>query len=244
MTPGSGTSGPNQGWPPQPQQGPHGYPPPPPPGDRRRTWLIVGGIGLSVLVLLCAAVAIVVIRTVDDTDSPSAAEPGAGKTNGAPGAVTYKVVPDLCVLIDSTPFKAPYPVERERQPTTLPGKSYTAVSCDIEVSSGKDDFDSGTVRVEVDIFDGDNAADGPKRLFEGQQQYARDKNITTKSVPGLGSAAFSYVEKSLGQYLIARDDNLWLRANFGVLGDATANADDRIARLLAVCQGVLPKLKK
>jgi hypothetical protein len=244
MTTGPGMSGPHQGWPPQPQHGPPGYPPHPSPGGRRRTWLIVGGIGLAVVVLLCATVTIVVVRAVGDKSSPSAAEPGAGKTTGAPGVVTYKVVPDLCVLVDSTPFKEPYPVENERRPTTLPGNYYTAVSCDIGVSSGKGDFDAGTVRVEVDIFAADNAAEGPQRLFEGQQKYAREKGIPTKDVPGLGQAAFSYVEKSLGHYLIARDDNLWLRANFGVLGDATANADDRIARLIKVCRDVLPKLKK
>jgi hypothetical protein len=203
----------------------------------------VGGIGLAVLVLLCATVTIVVVRAVRDPGSPSAAEPGAGETTGAGGVVTYKVVPDLCALIDATPFKEPYPVERERRPTTLPGQYYTAVSCEIMVSSGKDDFDAGTVRIEVDIFDADNAADGPQRLFEDQQNYARSKDIPTKDVPGLGQAAFSYVEESLGQYLIARDDNLWLRANFGVLGDATANADDRITRLIKICQDVLPKLK-
>jgi len=254
MTTGPGTSGSHQGWPPQPQppHGPPGYPPalppgyPPalPPGGRRRTWLIVGGIGLAVLVLLCATATIVVVRVTRDTGSPSAAGRGTGGTTGAPGVVTYKVVPDLCALIDTTPFKEPYPVQRERRPSTLPGQYYTAVSCDIGVSSGKDDFDGGTLRIEVDIFDADNAADGPRRLFEDQQKYARGKDIATKDVPGLGQAAFSYVEKSLGQYLIARDDNLWLRANFGVLGDATANADDRIARLIKVCQDVLPKLKK
>jgi hypothetical protein len=225
------------GYPPPP---PPGYPPPPPPGGRRRTWLIAGGIGLVVLVLLCATVTIFVVRAARDTGSPS----GAAETTKAPGVVTYKAVPDLCVLIDATPFKEPYPVERERRPTTRPGQYYTAVSCDIGVSSGKDNFDAGTLRIEVDIFGADNAADGPKRLFDDQQKYARGKDIPTNDVPGLGQAAFSYVEKSIGQYLIARDDNLWLRANFGVLGDATANANDRIARLIKVCQAVLPKLKK
>lgn len=244
MTTGPGTSGPYQGWPPQPQHGTPGYPPPAPPGDRRRTWLIVGGVALAVAALLCTTVTIVVIRAVRDSGSPSASEPDARQTTGAPGVLTYKVVPDLCVLIDTTPFKEPYPVERERRATTSPGSYYTAVSCDIGVSSGKNDFNAGTVRVEVDIFDAAKAADGPQRLFEDQQKYARGKGIATKDVPGLGQAAFSYVEKSLGQYLIARDDNLWLRANFGVLGDATASADDRIARLLKVCQDVLPKLKK
>jgi hypothetical protein len=238
------TTGPNQGWPPQPQYGPPGYPPPPAPDGRRRTWLIVGGIGLAVLALLCATVSIVAVRAFRDTGSPPESGAGAGKSTGAPGVVTYKVVPDLCVLIDTTPFKGPYPVERDRRPSTLPGTYYTAVSCDIGVSSGKNDFDAGTVRIEVDIFDAANAAAGPQRLFEGQQKYAQEKGVPIKDVPGLGQAAFSYVEKSLGQYLIARDDNLWLRANFGVLGDATVNAEDRIARLTQICRDVLPKLKQ
>ncbi len=246
-----GASGPHQGWPPQPQHGPPGYPPPPPPGyppqppppgDRRKTWLIVGGIGLAVLVLLCATATIVAVRAFRGSDTPSGAE--AGTTAGAAGVVTYKVVPDLCVLIDTAPFKASYPVEQERRPTTRPGSYYTAVSCDIGVSSGKGDFKAGTVRIEVDIFGAENAATGPQRLFEGQQKYAQEKSIPTKEVPGLGQAAFSYVEKSLGQYLIARADNLWLRANFGVLGDATENADTWIAGLIKICQEVLPKLKQ
>jgi hypothetical protein len=248
MTTGPGTSGPHEGWSPQPQprQGPPSYPPPPPspPGGRRRPWLIGGLIGLAVLVLLCTTVTIVVVRAIRDTGSPSASEPDASEPTGAPGVVTYKVVPDLCILIDATPFKEPYPVERERRSTTRPGQLYTAVSCDIGLSSGRNDFDAGTLRIEVDIFDAGNAADGPQRLFADQQKYARDKDVPIKEVPGLGQAAFSYVEKSLGQYLIARDDNLWLRANFGVLGDATANADDRISRLIKICQDVLPKLKK
>jgi hypothetical protein len=236
--------GPHQGWPPPPQHGPAGYPPPPPPADRRKTWLIVGGIGLAVLLLVCAAVTVFVIRAVRGDDGPSTAEPGTGKTTGAAGVVTYKVVPDLCVLVDTTPFKQAYPVERERRPSTVPGQYYTSVSCDVGVSSGKNDFDAGTVRIEVDIFAADNAADGPKRLFEGQQKYAQEKNVPTREVPGLGQAAFSYVEKSLGQYVIARDDNLWLRANFGVLGDATVKADERIAGLIKICQDVLAKLKQ
>jgi hypothetical protein len=250
MTTGPGTPGPPQGWQPQPQQGPPAYPPqgppgyPPPPAKQsRRTWLIAGGVGLAVLVLVCAVVAVVAARAVRDTGS-SIAKPGTGKTTAAPGVITYKAVPDLCALIDIAPFKEPYPVERDRRPDTLPGQYYTSVSCVIGLSSGKNNFDAGSVRIEVDIFAADHAADGPLQLFGDQKKYAQEKNIQTKDVSGLGKAAFSYVEESLGQYLIARDDNMWLRANFGVLGDANANADDRIARLLKVCQDVLPKLKK
>ncbi|GIJ70480.1 hypothetical protein Voc01_053970 [Virgisporangium ochraceum] len=277
MTMGSDASGPNQGWPPQPQPSygppghyppqPSGYPPqqpgpppgpppgfpppgsqppgfpppghpPPPSGGRRRMLLVGGGIGLVVLALLCVTVTIVVTAGGDE-DPP----PKADQATGRPGAVTYKVVPDLCVLIDTAPFKQVYPVEQERRPTTLPGQSFTSVSCDVGVSSGKGDFDGGTVRVQVDIFGADSAADGPRRSFDGQQKYARDKGVPTTDVAGLGQAAFSYTEKSLGLYVIARDDNLWLRANFGVLGDVTAKAEDLIARLVKVCQDVLPKLK-
>ena len=272
MTTGPGTSGPHQGWPPQPQPGqpdqsgqlgqpgqfgqfgqpgqagqlgqpgPPGYPAPPA-KQSRRTWLIVGAVSLAVLILVCAVVTVVVVRAVRDTGS-SGAQPGTGKTTGASGPLTYKVVPDLCVLVDTAPFKQVYPVERDRRPDTIPGQYYTSVSCDIGFSSGKNDFGGGSVRIEADIFGAANAAEGPRRLFDGQRKYTQDKNIATKDVSGLGQAAFSYVEESLGQYLIAHDDNLWLRANFGVLGDATANADDRIARLLKVCQYVMTILKK
>ncbi|MDG6106276.1 hypothetical protein Daura_19875 [Dactylosporangium aurantiacum] len=204
----------------------------------------MGGIGLAVVLLLCATVTIFTVRSLRDSDGSATPAGGSGTTGAASGAVTYKVVPDLCVLVDTSPFKEPYPQERERRPNTLPGSSFTAVSCDIGVSSGKNDFDAGTVRIEVDIFDAQNAATGPQRLYEGQQKYAQEKGIQTRNVPGLGQAAFSYVEEDLGQYLIARDDNLWLRANFGMLGDVTTKADDRIARLLKVCQDVLPKLRK
>lgn len=174
--------------------------------------------------------------------SPSA--PTAAQERPRP----YRIVDDLCAVTDLRALTDEFRnLSHER---TLPGNFHPVflttpfgdvveMQCSVELTAAGHTY--GLLQFKADLFDSPDSAHSMYLEIKGVDgRTAPDGKVT--NVPRVGSAAYIFVDKSVGRHLVATDSNLLLALDFAVVGSRGNVPLDIVTRLSAVAKGTMAAL--
>jgi hypothetical protein len=177
-----------------------------------------------------------------DAGQPGA-DPNATSTAANEPATVYKAVDDLCAVADLSALTEKFPTQSQPRHQTTPSGGETEMQCSVRLTGAGDAH--GLVQLTVNILDTAESAHNTFERIKGADiKTAADGKVT--DVPGIGSAAYTFVDESVGPRLVATDGNLSLTINWAIAATAVSGSGslpaDIVTRLSAVAKGTMAKL--
>jgi hypothetical protein len=165
----------------------------------------------------------------------------AGPSTPTPtGPGHYSVVSDLCTKVDISAATAVLPFTDAQEHENLTTALGTQMQCGMEIGYS-DDFEKlATLQIEVDVDPSPTVA---TTAWQGNRDFAMRGGSKPVSVPGLGQAAFQYLDKDIGYRLDAYDGNaevIVIFKGFDPAFKVPSNVNDI---LFGVASGTLAKLR-
>lgn len=151
----------------------------------------------------------------------------------ADSGVRYRAVDDLCHALDLSALTEVLKQAQDPEPGRFTSASLTNIRCNVSFGDLKA---FSTLDVMANIYTDPHVA---LIAHEGQR---RALDEPTADIPGLGTAAYSYVDKVVGPQVEVYDGNLTLSVGM-ISFDQGAIPADAIDRLTRVAAGTLPRLR-
>jgi hypothetical protein len=181
----------------------------------------------------------------NDASTPGAPGPAATSAAAPPNqqSKVYKSADDLCAVADLSALTEKFPNQSQPRHETTPSGGETEMTCSVRLTAAGNAY--GLVQLTVNVLDTPESARSTyERIKDADTRTAPGGKMT--DVPGVGSAAYTFVDESVGPRLVTTDGNLCLTINWAVAATAVSGAgtvpSDIVTRLSAVAKGTMAKL--